>query len=62
MPTLFVRRSYSGPLRECADNIFADNGDIAVLWLGNAVSPQILRDLYDVESTEELNTRMVSLA
>ena len=37
----------------------SDNGDIAVLWLGNAVSPQILRELYDVESSEELNTRMV---
>lgn len=38
----------------------ADNGDIAVLWLGAAVSPQILRDLYGAESLEELNPRMVS--
>ena len=38
----------------------ADNGEIAVLWLGSAVSPQILRDLYDVESLDELNPRMVN--
>lgn len=37
------------------------NGDIAILWLGNAVSPQILRDLYGVDTLEELNTRMVSV-
>jgi len=35
------------------------NGEIAMIWLGAAVSPQILDDLYGVENLEDLDTRMV---
>lgn len=37
----------------------AENGEIAILWLGSSVSPQILQDLYAVENLEELDVRMV---
>lgn len=39
-----------------------ENGEIAILWLGSAVSPQILQDLYAVENLDELDTRMVRSA
>ncbi|GAA99536.1 hypothetical protein E5Q_06237 [Mixia osmundae IAM 14324] len=35
-----------------------ENGEVAILWLGHAVSPQILTDLYGVESLEDLDIRM----
>ena len=38
----------------------AENGEKAILWLGQAVSPAILQDLYSVENLDELDTRMVS--
>ena len=31
-----------------------------MIWLGGAVSPQIVDDLYGVESVEELDIRMAS--
>ena len=31
-----------------------------MLWFGGAVSPQILDDLYGVDSIEDLDVRMVS--
>ena len=37
----------------------AANGEIAFLWLGAAVSPQILNDLYGVENLDEIDTRIV---
>lgn len=37
------------------------NGEIAFLWLGAAVSPQILNDLYGVENLDEIDTRIVRL-
>ena len=37
----------------------AVNGEIAMIWFGSAVSPQIIDDLYGVESAEELDIRMV---
>lgn len=40
---------------------FAVNGEIAIIWLGQAVSPQILNDLYGVENLDELDVRMTSL-
>jgi protein transport protein SEC24 len=30
-----------------------------MIWLGNAVSPQIIDDLYGMESADELDVRMV---
>lgn len=38
---------------------FAVNGEVAMLWLGHAVSPQIINDLYAVENLEELDIRIV---
>ena len=38
-----------------------ENGETAILWLGNAVSPQILQDLYGVDDAKDLDTRMVCL-
>ena len=38
----------------------AENGEKAILWLGQAVSPAILQDLYSVENLDELDTRMVN--
>ncbi|KDE04517.1 hypothetical protein MVLG_05083 [Microbotryum lychnidis-dioicae p1A1 Lamole] len=38
-----------------------ENGDFVILWIGAAVSPQILQDLYGADSLEELDTRMTSL-
>lgn len=35
------------------------NGEIAMIWFGSAVSPQIIDDLYGVESAVELDIRMV---
>jgi protein transport protein SEC24 len=45
-------------VRDQADSIA--NGEIAMLWLGNATSPQIIDDLYGVETLEEIDIRMVS--
>lgn len=30
-----------------------------MVWLGNAISPQIVDDLYGVESIDEVDVRMV---
>jgi len=38
-----------------------ENGDIAIMWLGSGVSPQILNDIYGAESLQELDIRMTSL-
>ncbi|KAK4053375.1 COPII coat Sec23p-Sfb3p heterodimer component [Microbotryomycetes sp. JL201] len=38
-----------------------ENGELAILWIGQAVSPQILQDLYAVDSLEQLDTRMSTL-
>lgn len=37
----------------------AVNGEVAMIWLGHAVSPQIINDLYAVENLEELDIRIV---
>lgn len=31
-----------------------------MIWLGGAVSPQVIDDLWGVDNPEELDTRMVS--
>jgi hypothetical protein len=42
--------------------IFAANGEIVIIWLGSALSPQVLRDLYGVEHLDDLDVRMASVA
>jgi protein transport protein SEC24 len=37
------------------------NGEVAMLWIGHAVSPQIINDLYAVENVDELDIRIVSV-
>ncbi|GAA5958456.1 hypothetical protein JCM21900_001476 [Sporobolomyces salmonicolor] len=38
-----------------------ENGEKAILWLGQSVSPQILQDVYAVENLDEIDTRMTTL-
>ncbi|GAA6050283.1 hypothetical protein JCM3770_002770 [Rhodotorula araucariae] len=51
-----MRTSYSR--MEPHGAYLVENGEKAFLWLGAAVSPQILQDLYGVENLDELDTRM----
>ena len=52
-----MRTSYSR--MEPHGAYLVENGERAILWLGQAVSPQLLRDLYDVDSLDELDPRKV---
>jgi hypothetical protein len=36
------------------------SGEIAMIWFGGSVSPQIIDDLYGVENIDELDVRMVN--
>lgn len=38
-----------------------DNGEQMILWIGGSVSPQLLRDLYGVESPHDLSLSQVIL-
>lgn len=55
----FMRASYQYMVAEGAYLLV--NGDVAMLWFGNSVSPQIVDDLYGVENVDELDTRMTRL-
>lgn len=55
----FMRASYQYMVADGA--YLLDNGDVAMLWFGNAVNPQIVDDLYGVENVDELDTRMTRL-
>jgi len=55
----FMRLSYNYMVPEGA--YLLSNGEIALLWFGGAVSPQILDDLYGVQALEELDTRITRL-
>jgi protein transport protein SEC24 len=39
----------------------AVNGEVAMLWLGHALSPQIINDLYAVENLDDLDIRIVGI-
>ncbi|KAK4048375.1 COPII coat Sec23p-Sfb3p heterodimer component [Microbotryomycetes sp. JL221] len=58
MPPL-IRTSYAR--MEPHGCYLIENGELAILWIGQAVSPQILQDLYAVDSLEQLDTRMSTL-
>lgn len=38
------------------------NGEIAIIWFGGGVSPQIVDDLYGTDNVQELDVRMVCSA
>lgn len=38
-----------------------ENGEMCILWIGSAVNPRFLEDLYAVSRLDELDSRMVSL-
>ncbi|GAA5990972.1 hypothetical protein JCM10908_000105 [Rhodotorula pacifica] len=54
-----MRTSYSR--MEPHGAYLVENGDRAILWLGQAVSPQLLHDLYGVDSLDELDPRKSTL-
>ncbi|GAA5838242.1 hypothetical protein JCM11251_003439 [Rhodosporidiobolus azoricus] len=54
-----MRTSYSR--MEPHGAYLVETGERAILWLGQAVSPQILQDVYGVENLDELDTRMTTL-
>ncbi|ORY28021.1 putative ER to Golgi transport-related protein [Naematelia encephala] len=54
-----MRASYGWMVSEGA--YLLSNGEIAMLWLGSAVSPQIIDDLYAVDNIDELDVRMTRL-
>lgn len=55
----FMRNSHSWMVAEGAYLMI--NGEIAMLWLGQAVSPQIINDLYGVDNLEDLDVRITRL-
>ncbi|BGO91181.1 hypothetical protein NBRC10512_005725 [Rhodotorula toruloides] len=54
-----MRTSYSR--MEPHGAYLVENGERAILWLGQAVSPQLLQDLYGIENLDELDTRLSTL-
>ncbi|GAA5909830.1 hypothetical protein JCM6882_002689, partial [Rhodosporidiobolus microsporus] len=54
-----MRTSYSR--MEPHGAYLVENGERAILWLGQGISPQILQDIYGVENLDELDTRMSAL-
>lgn len=52
-----VRCSYAR--MEAHGAYLIENGETAILWLGAAVSPALLQDLYGVDDLQELDNRMV---
>jgi protein transport protein SEC24 len=55
----FMRLSYNYMVPEGA--YLLSNGEVALLWFGHSVSPQILDDLYGVQNLDELDTRITRL-
>ncbi|WWC65029.1 uncharacterized protein I303_107643 [Kwoniella dejecticola CBS 10117] len=55
----FMRASYGWMVAEGA--YLLSNGEVAMIWFGSAVSPQIIDDLYGVDNLQDLDVRMTSL-
>ncbi|GHJ87945.1 hypothetical protein NliqN6_4347 [Naganishia liquefaciens] len=55
----YMRISHSYMVAEGAYMLI--NGEVSMLWLGHAVSPQIINDLYAVENLDELDIRITQL-
>ncbi|KAK8850698.1 hypothetical protein IAR55_004618 [Kwoniella newhampshirensis] len=55
----FMRASHGWMVAEGAYLLV--NGEIAMIWFGAAVSPQIVDDLYGVENLQDLDVRMTRL-
>ncbi|OCF56260.1 protein transporter SEC24 [Kwoniella mangroviensis CBS 10435] len=58
LPT-FMRASYGWMVAEGA--YLLSNGEVAMLWFGSAVNPQIIDDLYGVDNLQDLDVRMTQL-
>ncbi|WVW80627.1 hypothetical protein I302_102613 [Kwoniella bestiolae CBS 10118] len=58
LPT-FMRASYGWMVAEGA--YLLTNGEVAMLWFGSAVNPQIIDDLYGVDNLQDLDVRMTQL-
>ncbi|WVR08759.1 hypothetical protein IAU60_005817 [Kwoniella sp. DSM 27419] len=55
----FSRASYGWMVAEGA--YLLNNGEVAMIWLGAAVNPQIIDDLYGVDNLQSLDPRMTRL-
>ncbi|ORX40834.1 hypothetical protein BD324DRAFT_678254 [Kockovaella imperatae] len=55
----FMRASYAWMVAEGA--YLMTNGEIAMIWFGGGVSPQIIDDIYGAESLQELDIRITRL-
>ncbi|KAJ9121491.1 hypothetical protein QFC22_002107 [Naganishia vaughanmartiniae] len=55
----FMRISHSYMVADGAYMLI--NGEVAMLWIGHAVSPQVINDLYAVENPDELDIRITQL-
>ncbi|KAK4685909.1 protein transport protein SEC24, partial [Tremellales sp. Uapishka_1] len=55
----FMRASHNYMVADGA--YLMSNGETAMIWLGGAVSPRIVDDLYGTENVEELDVRMTQL-
>ncbi|TXT05981.1 hypothetical protein VHUM_03742 [Vanrija humicola] len=55
----FMRASYQWMVADGAYLLV--NSEIAMIWLGAAVNPQVIDDLYGVENLDELDTRITKL-
>ncbi|WRT70883.1 uncharacterized protein IL334_007882 [Kwoniella shivajii] len=58
LPT-FMRASYGWMVAEGA--YILSNGEVAMIWFGAAVNPQIIDDLYGVDNLQDLDVRMTRL-
>lgn len=56
-----IGRYPMSPRRNCAERSLTDNEDSMMLWIGSSVSPQLLKDLLDVDDILHINPHMVGV-